>query len=406
MEDESIGRRIARYRKARGLTQRMLAEEAGLSTSMLKKVEQGSRDVTQPVAAAVARALSLDLATVAGQPYDREGPTRDHVHDSIPPLRRALSAFKLPVREIDAPRTAAAVLADAREIARLRQLDRNTLVAGRLSPLLDEALTLLPHSKDESERALVTDALMALLHAAHSVTYKLGYEDLSVVVEDRIDWLAAKTGDPHMAAFADYARTTSLMRNLEYENGILLLDRARDGIEAEANRNRDLLRTIGSLHLRSAIITARANRFDDATAHIAEAQQIAAHLPADTPGDWQNLAFGKTNVDIHAVATAVEAGDGPKALALADDLHMPEDMSARIPTRVAHHYMDLARAQLWQGRNDMALVSLETAKQAAPQQTRHHPTTREVTRMLVRAHRRANEPLARFSQWLGHDLDL
>jgi hypothetical protein len=67
--------------------------------------------------------------------------------------------------------------------------------------------------------------------------------------------------------------------------------------------------------------------------------------------------------------------------------------------------MDVARAQLWQGRTDGALLSLEKAKKFAPQQTRRHPTTREVTRVLVRAHRRANEPLARFNAWLGTDLD-
>jgi hypothetical protein len=67
--------------------------------------------------------------------------------------------------------------------------------------------------------------------------------------------------------------------------------------------------------------------------------------------------------------------------------------------------MDVARAQLWQGKNDHALASLERARKYAPQQTRRHPTTREVTRMLVRSHRRANEPLARFAAWLGTDTD-
>jgi hypothetical protein len=48
-----------------------------------------------------------------------------------------------------------------------------------------------------------------------------------------------------------------------------------------------------------------------------------------------------------------------------------------------------------------ALASLQRARELAPQQTRHHPTTREVVRMLVRAHRHANKPLARFNAWIG-----
>jgi hypothetical protein len=80
-----------------------------------------------------------------------------------------------------------------------------------------------------------------------------------------------------------------------------------------------------------------------------------------------------------------------------------DDVVRRLPIRVGHHHMDVARAQLWQGKTEGALLSLETAKKFAPQQTRRHPTTREVTRALVRTHRRANEPLARFSAWLGTD---
>jgi hypothetical protein len=65
--------------------------------------------------------------------------------------------------------------------------------------------------------------------------------------------------------------------------------------------------------------------------------------------------------------------------------------------------MDLARAYLWQNRNEQALASLQQARKVAPQQTRHHPTTREVLRMLTRAHRHANEPLVRFNAWVGTD---
>lgn len=41
-----IGLRIAFYRKQRGLTQKMLAEKANLSTSYLSKIESSGTDVT------------------------------------------------------------------------------------------------------------------------------------------------------------------------------------------------------------------------------------------------------------------------------------------------------------------------------------------------------------------------
>ena len=101
---------------------------------------------------------------------------------------------------------------------------------------------------------------------------------------------------------------------------------------------------------------------------------------------------------IEAIACPIGAG-----FAIADKTHLPDHMLTRLPTRVAHHNTDLARAYFWQGKHDKSLQSLELARKAAPQQTRHHPAVREVTNLLVRAHRRSNEPLARFRAWLGPD---
>jgi transcriptional regulator with XRE-family HTH domain len=399
-DEESVGKRIKHYRTARGFTQVQLANSGKLSVSLLRKIESGERFATQPVVASIARVLGVDMNMLTGQPYDREGPNPDHVHDAIPNLRRALTFWKLPPQDV-APRSVTEIAADAQKIARLRQLDRNTAVVEKLPPLLGEAITSYHQSRNDGERAIAADALFAMLHAAHSVTYKLGYEDLSVVVEDRVEWLATTIGDPLMVAFSEWIRTNSLMRNSEFGNGLLLLESSRAGLEPEAGHGGELLRMVGSLHLRSAIVAARANRFDVAHGHIAEAEQIAAHLPQDTDGDWRNLGFGRTNVAIHAVATAVESGDGPRALALNDQLHLPETMVSRLPTRIGRHYLDLAKAQFWQGQHDKALASLQKARKVAPQQTRHHLITREITRQLVRSRKRASSDLGDLARWIG-----
>jgi transcriptional regulator with XRE-family HTH domain len=403
-DDDSIGRRIARQRRARGVTQIALAQDAGVSVSLLRKMEQGSRIASQPVVAALARALHVDSTTLTGQPYDREGPRPDRVHTAMPDLRRALAYWDLSAELGTTPRHPAELARDAAEIATLYQLDRNFEVAGRLPPLLIEAFAMV-HDSDENQRDVLFDALMGMFYAAHAVTYQAGYEDLSTIVEDRIAWIATQSGDPVMKAFASWVRTTSLMRLGAYDAGLRILDKSLTEVEPGSHERPAALRMVGSLHLRSAILAARANRPDEAVAHLAEARQAATHTGADTDNDWRNLAFGRTNVEIHAVASAVESGDGPRALTLADGLRFSDDVVRRLPIRVGHHHMDVARAQLWQGRTDAALLSLEKAKKFAPQQTRRHPTTREVTRVLVRAHRRANEPLARFNAWLGTDLD-
>lgn len=401
--DDSIGRRIAHQRKWRGLTQQALGRELGISESLVRKIEKGDRVATQPIVANAARVLGIDIADLTRQPYHREGKQSDPVHKVMPNLRRALAYWDLPP-ELETPaRPQAEVVADAYRMSKLRQLDRNVEVVEKMPPIMMEAVWLFHQDRTEQQREALLDAITAMLHAAHSVSYKLGYEDFSVVIEKQIQWLSTQANDPMLTAFSDWVRTNSLMRMGHYGTGLRILDRARAGIDPGAHDNPEALRMLGSLHLRSGIIAARANRPDEARAHVAEAQKIAVHQPADTDGDWRNLGFGTTNAAIHAVATAVESGDGPSALALNDQVRLPEEWMRRLPTRVGHHYLDLSKALYWQGNHEQSLISLDKARAIAPQQTRHHPTTHEVTRLLVRAHRRTNEPLSNFTRWLGSE---
>jgi transcriptional regulator with XRE-family HTH domain len=401
MDDELIGKRIKQLRMARDMTQRALAQHANISISLLRKIEAGDRDVTQPVAAAVARVLHVDLATLAGQPYDTDGPRRDRIHDLIPDLRTALAFWDLPPDLDVPPRPTAELVADARRVSDLCRLDRNTKVVEILPSLLPETLVAFHESTDSRERAVLADVLMTLLHAGRTGVYKFGYQDLTDIVGERINWVAAQTQDPLMKTFAAWNVINVLLPKGANGVGLRLMEQARAEIADAARTDNSLLRATGALHLRSSILAARAGKADDAMAYVGEAQQIAARLPQDTDDDWKNLMFGPANAGIHGVAVAIESQDAPRALALADRLHLPDGVTAWLPARIGHHHMDLARAYFWQGKNDKALTSLMNARKVAPQQTRNHPTTREVTGLLVRAHRRSNEPLARFASWVG-----
>jgi transcriptional regulator with XRE-family HTH domain len=401
--DDSIGRRIKEARKWAGLTQTRLAHELGISPSLLEKIEKGEREAKQPVVAGAARVLGIDITDLTHQPYFRKGAQPDRVHQAMPVLRRALAYWDFPP-ELDGPsRPQAEVISDAFRLSKLRQLDRNVEVVEQLPAVMLQAVAHYHEDGTEQEKAALVDAITAMLHAAHSVAYKLGYEDFSVVIENRIQWLSTQVEDPMLSAFSDWVRTNSLMRMGDYGTGLRILERARVRIDPMGREDPEALRMLGSLHLRSGIIAARHNRPDEARAHVVEAQRIAVHQPTDTDGDWRSLGFGETNVGIHSVATAVESGDGPTALALNDQVHLPAEWQAKLPTRVGHHYLDLSRAQFWQGHHEDSLASLDKARQVAPQQTRHHPTAHEVTRLLVRAHRATNQPLVDFTTWLGGD---
>lgn len=62
---QPVGKRIARLRAERGLTQRALAERAGCSHGYVCHLELGKRQATPQVLAQLARALDVPASTLA-----------------------------------------------------------------------------------------------------------------------------------------------------------------------------------------------------------------------------------------------------------------------------------------------------------------------------------------------------
>lgn len=60
--EEIVGRNIRRIRKARGLTQEQLAEEAGMAMRYLSGVERGEENPTLRFLAKIAEALGVPPA--------------------------------------------------------------------------------------------------------------------------------------------------------------------------------------------------------------------------------------------------------------------------------------------------------------------------------------------------------
>lgn len=401
-DDAGIGERISATRKLRRMSQADLAARIPFSLSLLRKIEQGSRDATPAFTAAVARAVSTDVTVLTGQPYDQHGRARDKIHAAMPSLRHSLTYWDFRP-ELERPaRSWDVVKAEALVAAEMRRNAQHQKLAQALPDLLLE-VTASAHESDGGERERYFELLCILLFAAHSVTYKTGYLDLSTVVEDRLTWAASRSTNPLMGALAGWARTTSLLQNGSYDIGLKLLDRIQDEIEPRRReKEATALPVSGSLHLRSGMLAARSGDAANADAHLKEARKIAAKMGGDDhDGGWHQLSFGLANVGIHEVAARIELSDGPGALERAKKLRIPSTLP---PIRAGHHFVDLSRAQLWEGRPEAALQSLYEARRLAPQQTRHLPTTREVIRMLIRGHRRSSEPLAKMVNWIGGDL--
>jgi len=399
-DQERAGARIATLRKARGLTQRQLAERASVSYSLLTKVESGAAGATPALIGAVARALRVDVPRITGQPYEDSKGQAGRLHESVEAIRRSVDTYDLPPEDV-APRPYTALATDVRRISDLGQSAMFAQIGAALPGLLDE-LSAAIHSAPDTEQPQLFGLLAEAYSGASIIANLLGYLDLRGRVIDRIRWASERCDDPLRIQRVRWQRTASLMSVGAYQQAQTLMAQVRDDLGDDlAGMDGPTLSVYGSSHLRSAILAARASRTDGpgsaqgAWTHMEAAREAATRMGRDR-NDY-GLAFGPSNVAQHEVAVAVELEDGGEVVRRATQVKLPNSVPA---VRRGHHYIDLARGYVMAGDPAGGLRCLQEARRIAPQQTRHHPMVRETVLSIASA-RRGREELSLFASWLG-----
>jgi transcriptional regulator with XRE-family HTH domain len=394
---DRIGARVAAIRKTRGWTARELARRARVSYSLLAKVETGAVPASPAFIGAAARALGVDVTRITGQPY--EDPGERALLGAIGPLRRVLLTYDLPPDADVRPRPVAELRADVTTVSVLGRQARYLQLCHRLPGLLDELQAAIAAGGD-------APALYALLAEAYGgisgLAHQLGYADLRALALDRIEWAARRSGDPLRIARTQWSRGASLLGAAAYDQGLALMERTRSEIGAGAGGADEAVRSVyGSLHLRSAVLAARAGRRPEADAHLAEAQDIAGTVRAGA--NHYGMEFGAGNVALHQVSAAVELADGTLAVTRAQEVERGGHLASLPPVRVGHYHIEVARGWLYHGDRHHALGALRRARRVAPQQVRCHPMVREVVQAIAHAEPRPSEELRSFAAWLGLD---
>lgn len=388
-----MGLRIAELRKIHGVTQQALAMRAAVSYSLLRKVERGERPASPSFIAAIARALSVSVLDITEQPYGARDahPTSEQV--GVPALRQALVEGDDP--ELDtSPRT----LDDLRAaVAKIKEFDRRTKYAEVVRELPDvlrhlhRAVLDLP----SNERPGAHDVLAAAYSYTIVSLCGLGHLDLSHLANERARAVAAHGDDPLRATVAEWNHSLFLMLDGAYPAALRSIERAETMVNlAPASPAVPAVR--GALHLRAAIIAARATNSDLATEHLVTARSLA--LDGQDQADFYNTKFGPANVTIHEVAVPIELTDGTTAVTRAAKVTLP---ASTAPCRVGHYWIDLARAWLLHGDRARALDSLQQARRIAPQLTRHHPQVHETVHVLAVRDTRSTASLRHFAAWCG-----
>ncbi|MBF6277054.1 helix-turn-helix domain-containing protein [Nocardia nova] len=392
---DGVGQRVAQMRKLGGLTQKQLALRANISVGLIRSVEQGRAPATPAFLGAVSKALRVSVSDLTGQPYAPAPGPDSEVHAAIAILRTEMAAYDLDNPNVLEPRPLQQISGEVARICRYRRNASFHRLGEELPPLLGEVRAAVHRTTGEvRDRALVM--LCELYYSAHSLAHKLGYADLAALAVDRLAWAARESGDQLWTATAQFQRAALLTSGGDWTAALNFLERCRADIEPrlQIGRRSDLI-SWGGLHLQSGLAASRAGNRGLADAHLAEARVTAARVGDDRD---QVLSFGPTNVDIWAVALAVEAMDGTEALNRARTMVIPADAPKE---RAGHHFIDLSRAYLLHGDRRHAFGSLQTAKAIAPAQTRYNPMVHETLRALARAEARSVDTVHGFAVWCG-----
>lgn len=386
---ESAGRRIAHWRKVRGLTQSGLARAAHVSRSLIAQVEAGHKPATPSLVAAVAAALDLEPAQIFGQPYRGEGPRGDAVHTAIPAIRRALAHADLAPELDTPPRSLDTLEGELAVLQKLQGAAAHVRLGARLPAVLEELAAHAAESDDPRAWRLLNHANAI----AVSLVRRLGYHDLAQVGLERAAVAAQRAEDPLLPRLVALSRALLLLTLGEMETALTMVERAAAAVDAT---DADGLTVYGSLHLRAAVAAARAGRAHDAWEHHGIAEEVARKV--GNRRDPYGLQVTPGNVAIHGCVVAIELGDYDRALRMDERLTLSPRLWAE---RRAHHEIDMARAHLWVGRHKDALDRILRAERIAPQMTRYHPTSRETVMQLDRVYRTLPESLRALEARMG-----
>ncbi|WP_269858340.1 helix-turn-helix domain-containing protein [Streptomyces sp. RPT161] len=393
--DEHTGARIAHERKNRGLTQQGLAMRANVSLSLLAKVEAGAKPASPSLIAACERAMKLpsDVLTGAASPNSLED---DHLRTRIEAIRSTLDLYDLPPEEEVGPRPLRQLRAAVRTINTLAQAAKYRPMTEQLPGLLIELHTAA-HVWTGADQIAAWGLLSEAYRCGHSVGIAMGMTDLSTVALNRMDWAAQRAGarGPALRAAREYLRVTAYLRRKDYtacqrlnaSGQSLLAGAEADDPGADAAR--------GQLHLGAAVIAARVGDEGAREGHLEEAERYAQRT-GEVSTFW--FGFGPTNVRVHRAMTLVELGEYDKAVDAGAQLRFP---TGWLPTRIGHHYFDLARAYHWMNRPAQAMRQLERAKRVAPQQARRHPEVRKTVQLMLDAPGRTPAGLPQYAKWIG-----
>lgn len=389
----TIGERIKRLRNDVVMTQDDLAAGAGVSTDLIRKLEQGRRHTASiGNLHRIAVALDVDLGELLG---------RDKMPDAAPDA--GVVALRQAVADV------ADLLGDVEgEPLSLRDAERSVtyLWGAYWSGRYDQLTGLIP-------QALI--GLRAMLHAASPATRSKAAEQLAwgywvagstlthllqpdaafMAVRRAVD-LAGTGDDELLVAAVKGSLSWQLMVSGRFAEAERVAVRTATNIERSGNATVQDLSAYGSLLVTAATAAARDDRGAVAGDFLASASEVAQRLGSDRV-DYET-PFGPSQVTMQTVDICVVTEDYSAALDSAS--RMPSNPGLPLAAR-CRHLTDRACAHANLGHEEHALALLLTVEGMSPDWIRHQTLARAVTRDLLTAERTRSTPLRQLAKRIG-----
>ncbi|HEX5497138.1 MAG TPA: helix-turn-helix domain-containing protein [Mycobacteriales bacterium] len=394
-ERAGIGERIRQLRMDRAprLTQQELADRAGVSVEVIRKLEQGRRQtVLIGTLQAIARSLDTDAATLVSAPAALSTP-EDPAAAGVRAIRRVVTAVE-DLAGLAGPEDTAPSLAELRRSVSYAWgcywasdydalgVSLPTLVTGARAAVRDSDSRHAPAAHDVLAEAFQVTACL-LVH--------LGHHDLAhLALERALD--ASARGD-------DALRHASLLGSVawlltsqgRFAESVRVSLGAADRCEPRISQTSPAeLSVWGNLVLTGATAAARDDNVDQANDLLSVATTAATRIGSDR-NDYQT-SFGPSQVVMQSVDAAVTTCRFTHALETA--VRMPAESALPLAAR-ARHLTDVAQAQIHLGRDALAVDTLLYIERVSPRWMRFHALPQAITRELLERERRARTPRLR-----------
>ncbi|MFJ8779767.1 helix-turn-helix domain-containing protein [Streptomyces sp. NPDC102476] len=384
---KTVGLRVKELRHAAGMSQSDLAAAMGRSESWVSQVERGVQPVERlSILQALADALNVSVHDVRpdAAPAEQREPEEAAASNDLDGLRVALtghpalgSLFEQP------PADPTPSLADFRqhveEAWTLAHASSYAALSDHLTKLLPSIEAAVRHAPAGERAELHSLRAKAYQVAAASFT-RQDQADAAWIAADRALQAAELAGQPLEVVASLFRMSHAFMRQQHMEQAE---QAAKSAVTVMAPRAEnpacppEELSLLGAMNLVLSVINAREGNRGQTHKCLDVARGIAARLGEDR-NDF-DTEFGPTNVEIHAVSTAVELGDAGLALEVAQYV----DTSGLSSERQARFLLDVARAHAQRRHVGEATAALLEAEALTPEQIHDHHLAREVIRDLI-----------------------